>query len=42
MQIIMTAASFSPAVASRRAEYDGVFRVSTLSSTARTIYVKNT
>jgi hypothetical protein len=33
MRIIMTAAS---------AEYDGVFRVSTLSSTARTIYVKNT
>jgi hypothetical protein len=30
MRAIMAAANFSPAVASRRAKYDGVFRVSTL------------
>jgi len=30
MQIIMTAANCSPTVASRRAKYDGDFRVSTL------------
>jgi hypothetical protein len=31
MRVIMTAANFSPAIASRNAKYDGDFRVPTLS-----------